>query len=33
MNLDGKPNMDYSTDEVLKELTMDYTDYVKDGII
>jgi hypothetical protein len=31
INLDGEPNMDYSTDEVLKELTMDYKDYVKEG--
>jgi hypothetical protein len=31
INLDGEPNMDYSTDEVLKELTTDYKDYVKEG--
>jgi len=31
INLDGEPNMYYSTDKVLKELTLDYKYYVKDG--
>ena len=30
INLDGEPNMDYST-EVLNELSADYKDYVKEG--
>jgi hypothetical protein len=29
--LNGESNMDYSTDEVMKELTVDYKDYVKEG--
>ena len=31
INLTGEPNMDYSTEEVIKELTLDYKNYVKDG--
>jgi hypothetical protein len=31
INLDGEPNMDYSTDKVLKELTVDNKDNVKEG--
>jgi hypothetical protein len=29
--LNGESNMDYSTDEVMKELTVDYKDLVKEG--